>query len=82
MSCNVSALDTPIAARPRHLKKWSYDDCRNINGGNYAIIEIGNEGQILAKRVSLPHEYEHWTPVEGLLIHGIASIPEEQMYAD
>jgi predicted phosphodiesterase len=77
---NVSALDGAITARPSHLRKWSYDDCRNINGGNYVIIEIGSTGNIVAKSVALPSEYERWTPINDGLIEGIPCIPEEQIY--
>jgi predicted phosphodiesterase len=74
---NVAALDRPISARPRAKKRWTKDDCRNFNAGNYAIIEIDSSLAINARCVNFVREYSNWIPLEDRWYHGIDWIPEE-----
>lgn len=77
---NVSVLDDPVTARPVNKRRWSYEDCRNINGGNYVTVEMGRSGIKAVKSVALRREYEKWTPLEDRFVHGLQCIPEEKLY--
>jgi hypothetical protein len=77
---NVSDLDDPITARPRNKRRWSYEDCRNINGGNYVIVEMGRSGIEAVKSVAVQREYEKWAPLKNRFVEGLECIPEEKIY--
>ena len=77
---NVSVLDDPITARPKNQRRWSYEDCRNINGGNYVIVEMGRSGIEAVKSVALQREYEKWAPLKNRFVEGLQCIPEEKIY--
>ena len=77
---NVSVLDDPITARPRNKRRWSYEDCRNINGGNYVIVEMGRSGIEAVKSVAVQREYEKWAPLKNRFVEGLQCIPEEKIY--
>jgi hypothetical protein len=77
---NVSALDGFITVRPRRLRSWSYSDCRNVSGGNYAVIEISSSRETSAVCRQLPQSYEEWVPLKDELVYGLPCIPEEEVY--
>jgi len=58
---NVSILDHVVKARPRAKPDWSADDCREIEAGNYAIIEVNKAGEFNVRCVHLPAG--EWVPL-------------------
>jgi hypothetical protein len=76
---NVAALDRPVTVKRQHVKSWSVDDLRNLNAGNYAIIEI-RSSKIEARRVDLCSKYKRWMEVENIRYNGIDWIDEEQSW--
>lgn len=62
---NVSALDNPVALRPRHLETFKWRDCKPGNAGVYAIIEAVRSGEIKIRRCDLEVEDESWMLVTG-----------------
>jgi predicted phosphodiesterase len=78
---DVAALDRPIPVRPRAKKRWTMDDCRNVNAGNYATIEISSSQGISAQCVSIRREYPDWLPLEDSRFLAKDWIPEEKRWA-
>jgi hypothetical protein len=78
---NVASLDRPISARPRSKRKWSKEDVRNFNAGNYVTLEINSSLEVTARCINLPHEYPNWIPLDDRNFHGIGWIPEEAKWA-
>jgi predicted phosphodiesterase len=74
---NVAALDRPVSVRPRDKEKWSKEDCRNFNAGNYTTIEIDSSQAIKVQCVSLGQEYLNWIPLQDRRYNGIEWIAEE-----
>ena len=60
---NVSILDRVVKARPRHKPDWSAEDCRDVDVGNYAIIEVNGAGGFNVRCAHLPAT--EWVPVQG-----------------
>jgi hypothetical protein len=77
---NVPALDGLITVRPRRLRNWSYSDCRNVNGGSYAVIAISSSREISVVCRRLPQSYEEWVPLKNELVYGLQCIPQEEIY--
>ncbi|HLY06669.1 MAG TPA: metallophosphoesterase family protein [Rhizomicrobium sp.] len=77
---NVSALDGLITVRPRRLRSWSYSDCRNVNGGNYVVIEISSSREISVVCRRLRESYEEWIPLKKELVYGLPCVPQEEIY--
>ncbi len=59
---NVSILDHVVKARPRGKPDWSAEDCRDIDAGNYAVIEINRAREFNVTCVKLPTA--EWIPVQ------------------
>jgi hypothetical protein len=78
---NVSALDGTVTARPKHLRKWSLSDCRNINAGSYVTIEMRQTGDISVKSVQLNNDYSRWTIIGDRVVKGLPCITEERIFA-
>jgi predicted phosphodiesterase len=78
---DVAALDRPIPVRPRARKRWTMEDCRNVNAGNYATIEISSSQGISAQCVSMRREYPDWLPLEDSRFLAKDWIPEEKRWA-
>jgi hypothetical protein len=77
---NVSALNGLITVRPRRLRNWSYSDCRNLNGGSYAVIEISDSREISVVCRRLPQSYKEWVPLENEVVYGLPCVPQEEIY--
>ena len=60
---NVSILDRVVKARPRDKPDFSPEDCRDIDAGNYAVIEIDKAGEFNVACVHLPAT--EWVPVRS-----------------
>jgi hypothetical protein len=74
---NVAVLDRPVSARPRAKDKWTKEDCRNFNAGNYTTIEISSSQAPKIQCVNFAHEYPNWIPLGDRRYNGIEWIPEE-----
>jgi hypothetical protein len=79
---NVAALDRQISVRPRGRKRWLSSDCRNLNAGNYSIIEIDRSRQITVSCHHLPHDYADWIILQDRRFNGIDWITEEQKWTN
>jgi predicted phosphodiesterase len=76
----VGALDRQITMRPAGKPNWSVKDCRNVNAGNYAIIEFDAGQRPNVRCVYLPHDYPDWTQAKGQRWNGIPWISEEKRW--
>jgi predicted phosphodiesterase len=76
---NVATLDRPMPVRPRAKKRWTMDDCRNVNAGNYVTIEISSSQGIRAQCMYMRRDYPGWLPLEDSPVLATDWIPEEKM---
>ena len=58
---NVSILDRVVKARPAEKPDFSPEDCRDIELGNYAVIEVDKAGAFNVRCVHLPPG--DWVPL-------------------
>jgi predicted phosphodiesterase len=79
---DVAALDRPVPVRPRAKKRWTMEDCRNVNAGNYVTIEISSSRAISAQCVYMRREYPEWLPLEDTRVLATDWIPEEKRWAN
>jgi Icc-related predicted phosphoesterase len=79
---DVATLDRPVPVRPRAKKRWTMDDCGNVNAGNYATIEISSSHGISARCVCMRREYSDWLPLEDSRLLAESWIPEEKKWAN
>jgi hypothetical protein len=77
---DVAAMDRPIPVRPRTKKQWTMEDCLNVNGGNYAVIEISSSQTVTARCVYMRRDYPDWLPVENPGFLGTDWISEEKKW--
>ena len=70
---NVSVLDRPLTVKPVGKKRVKEEDWRNINTGNYAIIEVRDPQSISVRCVDFQPNFDDWKPVGGSLV--FAGIP-------
>jgi len=75
---DVATLDRVLAVRPRSKRKWTMDDCRKVNAGNYVKIEINAAHEIAAQCVHFQREYPDWIPLEDSRVQPSDWIPEEK----
>jgi Icc-related predicted phosphoesterase len=69
---NSSALDRILPVIPKSLtpKAASSADVRHANHGNYAVIEVGRERDILVECRLLRRQYANWTPLDNSWLVG------------
>lgn len=67
---NVSALDIPITVRPAGKRKIRWEDYRNINTGNYVIIEGSCAEDLQIMRVCFEPSFDGWVRLQHELIVG------------
>jgi predicted phosphodiesterase len=79
---DVAALDRPIPVRPRAKKRWTMEDCGNVNAGNYVRIEISSSQAVCAECVYMRREYPDWVPLEDSGVLARDWIPEEKSWAN
>jgi predicted phosphodiesterase len=79
---DVATLDRPVPVRPRAKKRWTMEDCGNVNAGNYVTIEIDSSQRISAECVYMRREYPDWLPVEDSRVLAKDWIPEEKRWAN
>jgi len=79
---DVATLDRPIPVRPRAKRRWTMEDCRNVNAGNYVTIEISSSQGISARCVYMRREYPDWLPLEDSSVLATDWIPEEKTWAN
>ena len=79
---DVATLDRPIPVRPRAKKRWTMDDCRNVNAGNYVTIEISSSQEVSTQCVYMRREYPDWLPLEDPRFLAADWIPEEKRWAN
>jgi Icc-related predicted phosphoesterase len=79
---DVAALDRPIPVRPRAKKRWTMEDCGNVNAGNYVTIEISSSQRVRAECVYMRCEYPDWVPIENSRALARDWIPEEKGWAN
>jgi Icc-related predicted phosphoesterase len=79
---DVATLDHRVPVRPRAKKRWAMEDCRNVNAGNYATIEVSSSQEIRAQCVYMRREYPDWLPLEDSRSLGADWIPEEKRWAN
>lgn len=79
---DVATLDRPIPVRPRAKKRWTMEDCGNVNAGNYVTIEISSSQRVCAKCVYMRREYPDWLPLEDSRVLARDWIPEEKRWAN
>jgi hypothetical protein len=72
----VSALDQAVIVKPAGKKWATKNDYRNINTGNYAIIETGRLGAFEIRCVCFEPDFERWKLVGNLRIHGAPWVEE------
>ena len=73
---NVSALDQAVIVKPAGKKRVTEDDYRNINTGNYAIIETGSSEAFEIRCVCFEPDFERWKLVGDFRIHGAPWVEE------
>jgi Icc-related predicted phosphoesterase len=78
---DVAVLDRPIPVRPRIRGNWTMEDCRNLNGGNYVIIEVTSSEVVSAQCVYMRRNYPGWVPLEDTRFIGRGWITEEKKWA-
>jgi predicted phosphodiesterase len=78
---DVATLDRPVPVRPRAKTRWTMEDCRNVNAGNYVKIEISPSRKIKARCVYMRREYPNWLQLEDSRFLGREWIPEEKRWA-
>jgi hypothetical protein len=64
---NISALDMPVTLRPARNKNWEFDDCRNINMGNYVIMELDTPAECTTTCVRFTAMAEGWVAAAFLI---------------
>jgi predicted phosphodiesterase len=79
---DVATLDHRVPVRPRAKKRWTMEDCRNVNAGNYVTIEVSSSQEIRAQCVYMRREYPDWLPLEDSRSLGADWIPEEKRWAN
>jgi Icc-related predicted phosphoesterase len=79
---DVAALDRPIPVRPRAKKRWTMEDCGNVNAGNYVTIEISSSQGVCAECVYMRREYPDWVPLEDSRVLAADWISEEKSWAN
>jgi hypothetical protein len=84
---NSSALDRIRPVIPKSLtpEAASYADIRHTNLGNYAVIEVGREGDIAVECRLLRRQHANWTPVNAFIggrYGGPLLIDEEACFGD
>ncbi len=79
---DVATLDRPIPVRPCAKRRWTMEDCRNVNAGNYVTIEISSSQGISARCVYMRREYPDWLPLEDSSVLATDWIPEEKTWAN
>jgi Icc-related predicted phosphoesterase len=78
---DVAVLDRAIPVRPRAKKRWTMEDCGNVNAGNYVTIEISSSQAVSAECVYMRREYPDWVPLEDSRVLAADWIPEEKSWA-
>ena len=79
---DVATLDRPVPVRPRAKKRWTMEDCGNVNAGNYVTIEINSSQRISAECVYMRREYPDWLPLEDSRVLAKDWIPEEKRWVN
>jgi Icc-related predicted phosphoesterase len=79
---DVATLDRPVPVRPSGKAKWTMEDCRNVNAGNYVSIEISSSQNINSQCVYLQREYPDWLPLEESRILARGWVPEDEKWAN
>jgi hypothetical protein len=79
---DVATLDRPVPVRPRAKKRWTMEDCGNVNAGNYVTIEINSSQRISAECVYMRREYPDWLPLEDSRVLAKNWIPEEKRWVN
>lgn len=67
---NVSVLDNPVTVRPSTKTQCPLDDLRNINVGNYTVIEIDGD-RIEATPLKFPAQFDGWTAIADGTVYGL-----------
>lgn len=66
---NVSVLDNPITVRPKACSNLpNPDEYRNLNNGNYVIIEGGDTRELEIRCVRFDPKMDNWEPQPFVII--------------
>jgi hypothetical protein len=57
-------------------------DCRNVNAGNYTIVEFHAGQRPKVQCAYLPYHYPDWIQAEGQRWKGIRWLPEEEKWTN
>lgn len=67
---NVSVLDDPVTVRPSTKSQCTFDDLRNVNVGNYTVIEIDDD-RIEAVPFKFAPQFDGWTAIADGTVYGL-----------